>query len=362
MLTLTTKGTAPLATAISDPWLFNSNQEETAFAKTRAAGASYVRLNLSWSAIAPGTRPNGFVATDPTSPGYSWGTPTQSWKSRSRRIDADPRHQRHPELGISEEATRRQRRDAENRRPRAVRDGARHALRRQRAGNVRPRSAGRPRLPGLERGQQQPFPRPGQRDQLPRNGQRSRNVRACRRPEERRHRRRPRSVRAPQGQEAEVELAGAARLHALAALPLQGIPSAQDLQRDDPLRRLVASPVHLQRTLRTREESRRHLARRPPEDAGAAAGGHQAPSRRLAACGQVLGDGVQLGHKPATPPCRAQRARGTLDGRGLLPDVAVRRLARDLVRLAGSRWLEPVPEWPLPPLRSRWTRRRPSLG
>jgi Cellulase (glycosyl hydrolase family 5) len=72
VLTLTTKGTSPLATAISDPWLFNSSQESAAFAKTRAAGASYVRLNLSWSAIAPSTRPDGFVATDPTSSGYSW--------------------------------------------------------------------------------------------------------------------------------------------------------------------------------------------------------------------------------------------------------------------------------------------------
>jgi len=73
VLTLTTKGTAPLVTAISDPWLFNSSQEETAFAKSRAAGASYVRLNLSWSSIAPGNRPDGFVASDPTTPGYSWG-------------------------------------------------------------------------------------------------------------------------------------------------------------------------------------------------------------------------------------------------------------------------------------------------
>ncbi len=50
VLTLTTKGTAPLATAITDPWLFNSSQEATAFAKTRAAGASYVRLTLNWNA------------------------------------------------------------------------------------------------------------------------------------------------------------------------------------------------------------------------------------------------------------------------------------------------------------------------
>jgi hypothetical protein len=71
--TLTTKGTAPLVTAITDPWLFNSSQEMTAFTKTRAAGATYVRLDVNWNTIAPGSRPAGFVATDPTSSGYSWG-------------------------------------------------------------------------------------------------------------------------------------------------------------------------------------------------------------------------------------------------------------------------------------------------
>jgi cellulase (glycosyl hydrolase family 5) len=71
--TYATGGTAPLATALVDPWLFNSPQTPKAFALTRAAGASYVRLVVNWSSIAPGTRPDGFVATDPTSPGYSWG-------------------------------------------------------------------------------------------------------------------------------------------------------------------------------------------------------------------------------------------------------------------------------------------------
>jgi cellulase (glycosyl hydrolase family 5) len=70
--TYTTPGTAPLATALADPWLFNSTQRERALAMTRAAGASYVRLTVSWSAIAPSLRPDGFVATDPTSPGYNW--------------------------------------------------------------------------------------------------------------------------------------------------------------------------------------------------------------------------------------------------------------------------------------------------
>ena len=221
--TLTTKGTAPLATAISDPWLFNSSQEETAFAKTRAAGASYVRLNVSWSAIAPGNRPDGFVATDPTSPGYSWGNVDAIVeRAEAAGPDADPRHQRQRRAG----RTLKKPKGVNAGTPKAadlgrVRDRARDALRRRES--LRYRSPGRPHLPGLERGQQQPLPRPGgQRDQLPQHAQRRRQRRARRRLQERRHRRRPRPVRAPEGQEAEVELAGAACLHALAALPLEG--------------------------------------------------------------------------------------------------------------------------------------------
>jgi hypothetical protein len=71
--TYSTGSTAPLATALADPWLFNSSQRERALAMSRAAGATYVRLTLSWSAVAPSSRPDGFVATDPTSQGYSWG-------------------------------------------------------------------------------------------------------------------------------------------------------------------------------------------------------------------------------------------------------------------------------------------------
>ena len=71
--TYATGGTAPLATAIVDPWLFNSKQTSKAFALTRAAGATYVRLAVNWSGIAPADRPDGFVATDPTSKGYQWG-------------------------------------------------------------------------------------------------------------------------------------------------------------------------------------------------------------------------------------------------------------------------------------------------
>ena len=71
--TYSTPATGPLATAIADPVLFGGSQTVPAFARTRAAGATYVRLTVTWRSIAPSTPPAGFVATDPTSPGYSWG-------------------------------------------------------------------------------------------------------------------------------------------------------------------------------------------------------------------------------------------------------------------------------------------------
>ena len=70
--TYATPATAPLATAVFDPTLFAGNQAATAFARTRAAGATYVRLFVHWQDIAPSMPPAGFVASDPTSPGYSW--------------------------------------------------------------------------------------------------------------------------------------------------------------------------------------------------------------------------------------------------------------------------------------------------
>ena len=70
--TYTTPGTAPLRTAVVDPVAFGGPQQATAFAMARSSGAAYVRVNVPWASIAPSTRPTGFVATDPTSPGYSW--------------------------------------------------------------------------------------------------------------------------------------------------------------------------------------------------------------------------------------------------------------------------------------------------
>ena len=70
--TYSTPGTAPLVTGLFDPVLFNSTYGATAFALSRATGATYVRVVVPWNAIAPSSRPTGFDPRDPTSSGYSW--------------------------------------------------------------------------------------------------------------------------------------------------------------------------------------------------------------------------------------------------------------------------------------------------
>jgi hypothetical protein len=71
--TYTTGPTQPLRTALFD--LVNLNgRKELPFTLTHDAGAQYVRLIARWSSIAPATRPDGFDAADPSSPGYSWTT------------------------------------------------------------------------------------------------------------------------------------------------------------------------------------------------------------------------------------------------------------------------------------------------
>ena len=68
---ISTPSTIPLRTSIFDP-LFWGPQRATALPMARAAGATYVRLFVAWRAVAPVTPPQGFVAADPTSPGYTW--------------------------------------------------------------------------------------------------------------------------------------------------------------------------------------------------------------------------------------------------------------------------------------------------
>jgi hypothetical protein len=69
--TYTTSATPPLRTAVFDPFHLNDGKPR-GYAMTRDAGAQFVRLIVRWNSIAPATPPNGFVASDPTSPGYSW--------------------------------------------------------------------------------------------------------------------------------------------------------------------------------------------------------------------------------------------------------------------------------------------------
>jgi cellulase (glycosyl hydrolase family 5) len=68
---IATPATLPLRTALLDP-NFSGPNRVTSFAMAQAAGATYIRISVDWNAIAPDTQPNGFVATDPTSTGYSW--------------------------------------------------------------------------------------------------------------------------------------------------------------------------------------------------------------------------------------------------------------------------------------------------
>jgi hypothetical protein len=69
--TFSTHGTLPLRTGLFDPYSF-SGDNATAYGMASAAGATYIRLPFYWSSVAPAERPAGFVATDPSSPGYSW--------------------------------------------------------------------------------------------------------------------------------------------------------------------------------------------------------------------------------------------------------------------------------------------------
>jgi cellulase (glycosyl hydrolase family 5) len=69
---IATPSTLPLRTALLDP-LFSGPDRQQAFTMAQGTGATYIRLSVVWRAIAPDPRPAGFVATDPTSPGYHWG-------------------------------------------------------------------------------------------------------------------------------------------------------------------------------------------------------------------------------------------------------------------------------------------------
>jgi hypothetical protein len=63
----------PLQTAIVADGVFYGRDADLAFSRSRAAGATAIRLQLSWREIAPTTRPAGFDPTNPADPAYRWG-------------------------------------------------------------------------------------------------------------------------------------------------------------------------------------------------------------------------------------------------------------------------------------------------
>lgn len=62
----------PLQTAIMDLETFNGPDEDIGLDRSRAAGASLVRLALVWRAVAPLSRPASFQAANPSDPAYRW--------------------------------------------------------------------------------------------------------------------------------------------------------------------------------------------------------------------------------------------------------------------------------------------------
>lgn len=70
--TVSAKPSRGLQTAIVNSHLYTGSTADTAFERTRAAGATAVRTYVSWRAVAPDSRPPNFDPTDPGSSRYDW--------------------------------------------------------------------------------------------------------------------------------------------------------------------------------------------------------------------------------------------------------------------------------------------------
>jgi hypothetical protein len=59
----------------SDPLLTSGSPGDSVWIdRAHAAGARIVRVNVKWATVAPTTRPSGFDASNPASPGYNWAS------------------------------------------------------------------------------------------------------------------------------------------------------------------------------------------------------------------------------------------------------------------------------------------------
>jgi hypothetical protein len=54
--------------------VLDANDRTTALSRASQAGAKSVLIYVAWSAVAPGTRPPGFNATNPADPAYDWSS------------------------------------------------------------------------------------------------------------------------------------------------------------------------------------------------------------------------------------------------------------------------------------------------
>ncbi len=61
-----------MRTAFVDPAAFSAVDRDATFARVAEAGATYVRLSLDWSSVAPDVKPDPFDPTDPDDPSYDW--------------------------------------------------------------------------------------------------------------------------------------------------------------------------------------------------------------------------------------------------------------------------------------------------
>ncbi len=87
---VSTPGSPPLKTAVFlAPSELKPSNIVLAMHRVRTAGATAVRLPLSWRSVAPARRPPGFQPTDPADPAYNWSAPDRMI-SKARAAGIEP--------------------------------------------------------------------------------------------------------------------------------------------------------------------------------------------------------------------------------------------------------------------------------
>ncbi len=273
--TYSTRATLPLRTSVTDPFTLTGAERATGFQKAKAAGASYVRIVATWSAIAPSTPSSGFVASDPTSPDYSWAWVDSTVESaRAAGLTPILDIVGAPSWALATSHGKRVLTPKTSSLGQFAKAFALHF-------------DGSHGVPAVHVFQVWNEPNLSQ-DLSPVNAATYRSMMNAV----------ATSVHAVSA--ANLVIAGGldpfghtkskkqnwnshlpAHLHALSPLRLGREAPAPHLLRNRPLRRLGPQPVHVQRAIRACEESQRRLARRPAEDEGRASDGREVSPHRL---------------------------------------------------------------------------------